>query len=312
MTSSSPAPDPRLAPGLLLLAGLAAGLPGLARAQQEAPAPSPVASQQVPPAEEGGKAEGDGEGEGPPPQAGEVIVIYGEREVQRLRGELDGIIEDGGYKEGRRRGDETIYRPQIPWKPTIVVHEEGLVELKRSPVRWMAPGRPDNPLNQLWCLPPFTPMCVRIGGQIVATAKLDAAKGRVMDTIHDPAEDWRMAIANQATWTRVNQEVPERLEAAWTRGEPLEPGGPALPSPAQRRAAMLELWASRADSPEGEMVAQVVADFLEHVVQQSAEPVTAAEQEAANARAGGVRRLALPGLSEAPTPTRATVTPDPG
>lgn len=302
MTSSSPAPDPRRAPGLLILAGLAAGLSTPARAQQESPEPADAPAQEQPPPLP--------DEEQPPAQAGEVIVIYGEREVQRLRGELDGIIEDGGYKEGRRRGDETIYRPEIPWKPTIVVHEEGMVELKRSPVRWMAPGRPDNPLNQLWCLPPFTPMCVRIGGQIVATAKLDAAKGRVMDSIHDPSEDWRQAIANQATWTRVNQEVPARLEAAWTRGEPLEPGGPALPSPVQRRAAMLDLWATRADGPEGHMVAQVVADYLEHVVQASPDPVTPAEQDAANARAGGVRLLDLPGLAAETEGSAAT--PDPG
>lgn len=245
-----------------------------------------------------------------PEQAGELIVIYGEREVQRLRSELDDVIQDGGYREGKRRGDETIYRPEVPWKPTVVIQEEGLVTLKRSPVRWMAPGRRDNPINQLWCLPPFTPMCVRVGGQLVATAKLDAAKGRVMEGIHDPAEDWRQAIANQATWTRVNQEVPALLEAAWSKGAPLEPGGPTLPTPAARRAAMLDLWATRADGPEGEMVAQVVADFLEHVVQAGPDPVTSDEQAQANVRAAGVRRLDLSGL--APARAVSPTAPDPG
>ena len=48
------------------------------------------------------------------------------------------------------------------------------------------PGEPpgqqseSNKLRYLWCLPPFTPMCLRMGGQIVSMAKLDPQKARVL------------------------------------------------------------------------------------------------------------------------------------
>lgn len=312
MTSSSPAPSAPPTAGLLLVAltlaaaGACAGgalLGGTALAQE--PAPETPAEVDAPP-----------DTEEPPTgeQAGEVVIIYGEQEVLRLRAELDQVIRDGGYREGKRRGDKTTYRPETPWKPSIVIQEEGLVTLERSPVRFMAPGRRENPLNYLWCLPPFTPMCVRIGGQVVSTPKLDAAKGRVMEQVHDPSEAWRQSIANQATWARVNQEVPARIEATWATGSPVEPGGPSLATPRERRVALLEFWASRADTPEGAMVAQVVADFLELVVQTSPDPVTADELQAANQRAGGTRRLALPGAvstSAAPSTSPPVADPSP-
>ncbi|NOY28067.1 MAG: hypothetical protein GXP62_19555, partial [Oligoflexia bacterium] len=153
-----------------------------------------------------------------PDQAGEVITIYGEEEVARRRAILTDEIRSAGYLTGKRHGDHTVYRPEVPWKPTIVIQDEGLVMLKRSPVRWMAPGKRGNLLNNLWCLPPFTPMCVRIGGQIVSTTKLDYSKGRVMERINQPGEAWRTAITNQATWDRVNDEVPRRIEATWRDG----------------------------------------------------------------------------------------------
>lgn len=310
MTSNSLAPSRHSLAGFFV-ATLILGLAGSAASAQDPPPAAPDSEDPAP------DEDGAEEPAPAPGQAGEVITIYSDQEIARRRGELDSVIVDYGYKPGKRRGDQTIYRPQVPWKPTVVVQEEGLITLKRSPVRWMAPGNPNNALNNLWCIPPFTPMCVRIGGQIVSTTKLDYSKGRVMDEIHDPTESWRQSIANQATWARVNDEVPEQVDATWREGAPIEIGGPELPTHAERRAALLDLWASRSDTPEGAMVARVVADFLEHEVQASPHPVTAAEQAAANAQAAGVRTLSLSGTQPAPAaapaepPEPAPAAPEP-
>ncbi len=294
MTSSSPAPDRSL--HRLALGALLCGLQALAPAAAQEPVqPEPVSE----PASEPTDA--------PPPQgeeptAGEVITVYGDQEVQRRRMELEATIRDYGYQDGKRKDDKTIFRPEVPWKPSIIVHDEGYMELKRSPVRWMVPGRQDNALNYLWCLPPFTPMCVRIGGQVVSGAKLTPQKGKVLDEIHEPSEAWRGAIVDRATWARVNDEVPKLIEATWQTGAPVEGSGPALADRPARRKALLAFWASRSDTPEGHMVAQVVEDFILYEVQTSAWPATPEELAAANAAADGVRALPLP-ASPDPSPS---------
>jgi len=296
MTSSSPAPSrPVLLAGLL---ALAASAPAWAQAPVSSASPADLPATADTPATDTPASEPQATDtpapSGDPHQAGEELTIYGDAEVARRRDELDEAIHGFGYKAGKRKGDLTIYRPETPWKPTIVLQDDGLVVLQRSPVRWVAPGRADNPANQLWCIPPFTLMCIRIGGQIVATTKLDYQKGRVMDQIHDPSEAWRSAIANRATMARVDQELPAHLEATWKTGAPLEPSGPTLADPAARRVAILSFWASRADTPEGELVAQVAADFLSLEIQAGPDPVTAEELAAANQQAGSLRHLELP------------------
>jgi len=241
---------------------------------------------------------------------GEEITVYGEAEVKRTRAALEALIVDQGYQEGKQRDGKTIFRPEIPWKPTVVVYDEGFMELKRSPVRWMHPGKQDRPLNNLWCLPPFTPMCVRIGGQVVAESKLTPQKSKVLDEVHEQSEAWRQAIVDQATWTRVNEEVPTLVQATWDQGQPLEGDGPPLEDQAARRRALLDFWASRSDTREGDMVAQVVADFVVEEVQSSRWPVTAEELADANRAAAGKRVLQLdPGIPN--PPDSATEAPPP-
>lgn len=273
MTCSSPAPEPSLpgAPGWLRPLGLGLALAaaaGPARAQE----PSSVLART---------------------EAGEEIVIYDTLEIQRRRAELEALILDQGYRAGIRKDGRTIYRPQVPWKPSVVVHDDGIVQLTRSPVRWMAPGDPDNLLNNLWCLPPFTPMCVRIGGQVISKTKLDAHKQKVLAQTHQSSEHWRQAIVDKDTWERVNTELPAMMEGAWTRGEPMMGDTPPLATAAERRLDLLRFWATRSDTREGHIVAQVVADFIAYEVQSSGEPVTEDELEQANAWAQGVRVLEL-------------------
>ncbi|NOY28066.1 MAG: hypothetical protein GXP62_19550, partial [Oligoflexia bacterium] len=78
---------------------------------------------------------------------------------------------------------------------------------------------------------------------------------------------------------------------------------------ADRRQALLELWASRADNTEGTMVAAVVAEFLRQEVQDSAHPITTAELAAANARAAPVRFLNLDESGQAMPPPAPTDPP---
>ena len=218
--------------------------------------------------------------EEPPPPANEEIVVFGSREVARRRQLLDNELRRQGYKAGIHRDDRVVYRPETPWHPTVVVYDDGFVVLKRSPVRFEPPIDGRSNLRYLACIPPFTPMCFRIGGQVVSQAKLAPAKARVAEGIDDESDAWQSAIASTAMRYRIETALPAELDALWTAGEPFEPG-PLLPTPDERRAAILAFWASRADTPEGDAVRDAVELFLSYEVQSS--PFAAGPDELAAA-----------------------------
>ena len=212
------------------------------------------------------------------------IIVFGDLEIARARRQLEADLRAAGYREGRRRDGVTVYRPNVAWKPSVFLYDEGFAVVRRSPVRFEPPGGiRGNKLNYLWCLPPFTPMCLRIGGWVVSNAKLNPQKQAVAEAM-DPAMDrWNAALAAKAMGVRTGQEVPALLDGVWFDGAPIVPGDPLLPTPASRREAILSFWAGRACSPEGDAVRAVVALYLEQEVMTSATPLTADEVRAAEA-----------------------------
>ena len=231
----------------------------------------------------------------------EQIIVVGRREIARRRAEIDHDLKKLGYTPKDRDG-VTVYRPEVYWHPSVWVYDDGYVIVKRSPVRFEPPIAGSSPLRYLACLPPFTPMSVRMAGQTINKRKLEPQKAEVVYTIQPEVRAWQEALAHQATSLRVGQEVPALLVGTWDRGEPMEPGGPSLPTPAERRQAILTFWATRADNEEGTAVRGVVSDFVRFVVQESETPATAEEIAAAEARCGCGPLLPPPAQPAAPTP----------
>lgn len=246
----------------------------LARADDAAPPPEPPpAPAEVDPAQQ----PGDG--------TIQEIVVFGEMEVAKRRRALHAELKAQGYREKKVKGDGTaVWRPDDPWKPSVEVHDEGFVMMRRSPVRFESYVKSDSPARWIACIPPFGLMCIRVGGQVVSKRKLDAQKARVADAMDAEVDAWSTAVMQTAMHRKIHVELPAALDATWARGAPLEAGGPALPSPADRRRALADHWATRACTPEGAAVRQVVADFLENVVQASPDRMGAEEVAAANAR----------------------------
>lgn len=212
----------------------------------------------------------------------EQIIVIGRREIARRRAEIDRDLKKLGY-DAKDRDGVTVYRPDVYWHPSVWVYDDGYVVVKRSPVRFEPPIDGSSPLRYLACLPPFTPMCVRLAGQTISKHKLEPQKYEVVYAIQPEVRAWQAALASQATSVRVGQEVPALLVGTWERGEPMEPGGPPLPTPAERRQAILKFWATRADNEEGSAVRGVVADFVRFVVQESDTPAPPEEIAAAEA-----------------------------
>lgn len=277
--------------GLLFALGLGV-LSGPARAQAsepEAPLPEAGAAEETEAEEpaEPEAAEAPEEPEEPEEPAepegtaDEEITVVGELEIRRRRAEVDKTLRVMNYREGVRKDDKVVYRPEIPWKPSVEVHDEGYVIIKRSPVRFAPPTAKQRPVDYLWCVPPFTPLCFRVGGQVVSDAKLQPQKGRVAQGIDPSFRHWREAIVANAWAERVGEEIPDQLEAVWAEGVPFEGEG-ELVSAAERRQALLDFWSGRACTPEGAEVREMVALFLEYEVQDSPTPLTPGEVAAAN------------------------------
>jgi hypothetical protein len=213
----------------------------------------------------------------------EEIIVFGELEIARRRAELEADLRDLGYREVKTKDGRTIFRPEVAWHPTVVIHDEGYVILKRSPVRvepWVQ-GR--TKLTWLSCLPPFTPMCLRIGGQIVSPRKLTPKKGYVAEAIDPRVRQWRAAIVSDAMGRRLGEDIPDMLESIWSLGVMPGQEGAEPMSVTERRAALLAFWSGRACTPEGAQARAIVEDFLSFVVQDSPHPVTAEEQARASA-----------------------------
>ena len=215
------------------------------------------------------------------PAEGDELIIYGEREVARRRAMIERDLRDMGYKAKDRDG-YTVYRPETPWYPSVYVYDAGYVMVRRSPPRFEPYIKGTSNLRYLACIPPFTVMCIQMSGVMITDRKLEPLKYRVVTALDPEVDAWQDALVSQGMEHRLLVEVPTLLQAAWETGAPLEPQSPALLTPADRKAAILAFWASRADTPEGEAVRDAVETFLSEVVQASPWPVTAAEALAAS------------------------------
>jgi hypothetical protein len=211
------------------------------------------------------------------------MVVYGEREVVRRRRVLDGRIRATGYKAGVRKDNRTVYKPEVAWKPTVVVYDDGFVIMRRSRIRFEPWIRGRTKAVWISCIPPFTVMCIKLGGRMVSPARLSSQKERTLRAMDQPLDQWQEAIASTATRDRLGRQIPDELDALWQNGTPMGMGDAVrLTSPEERRTAMLAFWSGRSCTPEGAAAREVAALFLEYEVQSSPFPVTPAELVLAN------------------------------
>jgi hypothetical protein len=220
----------------------------------------------------------------PPPTAQESIIVEDNR-VARARRELEKAILDLGYTIKREEDGRVVYRPDVAWHPTIVVDKDGFVILRRSPVRFSTPSTLDPGTRALmWGLCPIMwHLCVHPGGQVVSKAKLDGKKGAANSATNPQRIAWDEALHDRGHARRM-AELPEALDHLWSEGVQIDaPGAPPLATPPERKAALVEFWATRADTPEGDEVKALVRDFLLYEVSESPWPVTEADRAQARA-----------------------------
>lgn len=218
------------------------------------------------------------------PTSSEEMIIHGESVVAKKRGELERKLRRLGYDKFIRKEGRTFVRHRTSYKPTVVIDDDGWMTVKRSPIRIDPPGKRDNKLRYLWCLPPFTitPLCIKLGGQTISRRRLQSHKERVVQGTRGYASEWRTAVINLAMDSRLGRDIPNMLDSIWTQGHTGEGDALVLDSHADRRAALMQFWAGRSCVKEGAQARELVHDFIVYEVQPSAHAASAQEIHQAN------------------------------
>lgn len=206
----------------------------------------------------------------PPERADETVVIWADPAVARARDALNLALRDEGYVRTERLEDRTVFKSSSPWKPRVILHDDGWIYLRREPPRVHSPGKSfadqGSPAAYLWCVIMPT-ACVSIGGWVVGEKKLNTIEGRVLEATRDEVEALNEAIARHALARRLNDDIPADLERIW-----------GLPDPPEvRRRLLFEYWDSRTDTEAGAQARRAIEAFVRAVVQTSPTPFTDAE-----------------------------------
>ncbi len=230
--------------------------------------------------------------------ANEVIYVD-EQAVIRARQEVGLALRDLGYQRKRERNGREIYVNEVPWKPQVLVDDDGWMVVRRAPPTFSKPDLPGiwrGPLGYLVCVANPT-ACVHIGGWVIAERKLAWHKEAVVSHTVPTMDRYEDALVVRAFNQRTGEDVPDALSSLWEQGVPLE-GQDLLASHAERRAALLAFWASRTCNDWGDAVRQVVQDFMQYEVQDSEHPFTAAEIAQANRQRSCQEPLNIDGLED--------------
>lgn len=222
------------------------------------------------------------------------VIVHGDLMVERKRQAVLAELEQMGFTEHKDKGDYVVMHHEQVWKGEVWVYDDGWVRMKRRPLHFVGPEMPwareNSPLAIAGCVI-YPWLCVRPGGVLVGRRKLKNAQARFLSEMEPELQDWGDALADRSTEETVN-DLPQRLYALWEEGAPLT-GDALLPTPAGRRRALFDFWASRTDTEWGDEVRVAVEAFIRAEVQSSPFPFTEAELTAWQADAPTTRVLML-------------------
>ena len=217
------------------------------------------------------------------PESGQAFdaqrTIWGEFAIRQARAEIAREMEGLGWRKRERSDRVLVFRPPKSWMGRARLTPDGTFWFGRPIIGFRAVSVPDSPYsptsvtghaippgvqleNSLWILPSRTRLePIHAGVRDAVSAELEQYREIVWRTAH------RQALLDLQT----------RLDRLWELGEPLADGAALLDTPEARRRAALDFWSSRTATAEGVEVCEVVEGWLIEVVQNSGDPVTAAE-----------------------------------
>ncbi|MFH1468976.1 MAG: hypothetical protein ABIO70_31610 [Pseudomonadota bacterium] len=275
-----------------LLAATLAVSPGAVRAQdaQAPPEATPAGAEEAPVTAPVGQPV-------PAYDAPDETIYVEDQAVIRARAEVGLALRELGYDRKRVRNGREVYTNADPWKPQVLVDDDGWMLVRRAPPSFGKPDMPGiwgGPLGYLVCVAAPT-SCIHIGGWVVSKHKLGWAEHEVVEQSRASMDNYQQALLARNLRRRTGEELPSLLEALWEHGE--SPASDTLlETPEARRAALLDLWATRTCTDWGDEAREVVRLFMQYEVQESATPFTREEIGAANARRSCLQELVIEGL----------------
>lgn len=217
-----------------------------------------------------------GSGDGVP-----IIVVEAPGVTAARQALLDELARQG-YGRVKDKGDHLVLHADQPWKGRILVYDDGWATMKLSKT-----------LIASW------PRGTIFPPTLAGSFEVFPSKGKRMgieERALEPAADFLGAYGDRVADVAVAVKVagmPDRLEALWNSGVPIEPNGPPLLTTDARKAALLAYWESRTDTIWGDRVRASIDAFIRAEVQGSNDAFTDAEIEAFNARRRCERDLDL-------------------
>lgn len=227
----------------------------------------------------------------------EVIQVWGEPAIRAARVKVVRGMQDEGWELRRRKEDGTyVFRAPESWMGRAELSTEGDLVFLAGAVNFQGPGpteSADYPSDGDLGRNASNGSGGISFGTRASDKKLEGVRTGVREAVMPLVRDLRDTIQR----TRFHQEVldplPGRLDALWEHGTPIDGGGRPIEAFDARRAVVLDYWATRLDTPEGDSVSDIVEAWLRNVVQLSDHPVTDDEKAAAEARRVDGRSLRL-------------------
>ncbi len=222
------------------------------------------------------------------------IVVVSPLAVSAARDAVIRAMTKVGWKSKRRRDGTVLFRGPEGWMGKAVLTGNGELEFNQPVLAFggikETEGNYDASRSSL--------NGYQGGGTVgISTVPLPnkaivlRAQQEIAEAVRDDVIAYRLTL-QQRYFSAYVTDLPVRLDALWERGESLD-GGPVVTEPAKRRAAVLEFWSSRTDTPEGRTVSRTLENWLRGVVMDSPHPVTPEEAAAAESRRVDGRKLDL-------------------
>ncbi len=195
----------------------------------------------------------------------EEVIVYS---PERARQQLENRLSELGWTNAKPIGGGIRYRTDKPVQPWVEIYDDGRVVVQKkglvkTPQGTTRPGQSMIP--------------------VISERKLRRKRTKLMEDIWFEVTAWRQARIRVAFQEQLGERLPDQLTAVWEEGVPMYGEG-SLDTRVARRKELLDYWATRACSPDGEAAREVVETFLARVVMESSHPATGPEIQAAQAR----------------------------
>ncbi|MEZ4316465.1 MAG: hypothetical protein R3F61_03125 [Myxococcota bacterium] len=199
------------------------------------------------------------------PDGTEEVIVYS---PARARQELENRLSAKGWTLTETIDGGIRYRTEKPVQPWVEIYDDGRVEVQES-------GKitpPEGTLPEGQTMIPY-----------ISARKLQKKRAKLMEDIWYEVTVWQQAQIRVSFQEQLGEHLPDLLTGIWERGEPMYGKG-TLDSPEARRGALLDYWATRACSEDGDAARAVVQTFVRRVVQESETPASAEEIAAAQGK----------------------------